>query len=660
MRRSFLTTGTVVLAAAALGLVTGVLPAPSGLLGAQTTQSLTATPGAAVPTRSGSVSSPVAPTHSGRTPQEFAPGVVLVAPAAGADAEDLRPATRALEARPAGRVPGTRARKFELPRGVTVEQAVRRYERDPDVAYAEPDHLVAPTTPLTPNDTSYPDLWGLHNTGQTGGVDDADIDAPEAWGTTIGSASTVVAVIDTGTQISHPDLRGNVWTNTDEIPGNRVDDDRNGYVDDVHGWDFINDDATVHDGADDSHGTHVAGTIAAAGSNGEGVTGVAWRAQVMPLKFLGPDGGFVSDAASAIDYAVRNGATISNNSWGGSGYSQTLRDAIGRAASAGHLFVAAAGNDGRDLESAPSYPAAYTNSNIVSVAATDHADRLATFSNYGSTSVDLAAPGVQILSTLPRDTYGRYSGTSMATPHVTGVAALLRSAEPGLGLAVLRQRLLESVDQLANLRSKVATGGRLNAARALQVVDAGPEVVIDASPSTLVSGSATSLYGDVTVDGSPRPGQEVELQQRPVGASSWSGVTQEVTDTEGRYSVTGVRPEESTDFRVLVVGADPAASQPLRVSVRARVSLVASEKSLALGRSRVLRGTVRPPHADSVRIVVRRNGVKIRTVTRPLVDSAYRWGYTPPRRGRYTFVTVWRADADHLGARSPQRSFRVR
>lgn len=638
-------------------LVLGLLAVPTGAF---------ATPTAAV---GGADVAPVATTVRSAP---AVPGVVLVAPVAGADRGDLGSVTQALGARPTGPVPGTRAYSFELPDAVPVGAAVRRYERHPDVAYAEPDYLVAPTSPLTPDDPSYPQLWGLNNTGQTGGVADADIDAPEAWAATVGSASTVVAVIDEGVQISHPDLRDNVWTNPGEIAGNAVDDDENGYVDDVHGWDFYSDDASVYDGIEDDHGTHVAGTIAATGGNGEGITGVAWRAQVMPLKFLGPDGGSVSDAAAALDYAVANGASISNNSWGGAEYSRTLRDAIARAGSAGHLFVAAAGNDGLDLATTPSYPAAYDLPNIISVAATDHADRLASFSNYGSTSVDLGAPGVGILSTLPNGGYGRYSGTSMAAPQVTGVAALLLSADPTLELAELRSRILTTVDPVPSLVGRVATGGRLNAAQALrvsEVVEATEviELQAEAPSGTVNHGEPADLTGRILVNGAAAPDRAVELQQRPVGGSSWSTVSRQLSDAAGELRFLGLQPTGHTDYRLVMVastpvssGAEPVSSEPVRISVRAAVTLTSSAQRLRLGSSRTLRGTVVPAHEGSVRLVVRRNGIKTGSVTRTLVDSAYEWTFTPPSRGRYSFVARWRADGDHLGGSSPRRSYRVR
>ncbi len=284
-----------------------------------------------------------------------------------------------------------------MPSDLPVEEAVETYEASPDVEYAEPDYILKPSQTTSANDSDYPKLYGLNNTGQTGGTADADVDAPEAWNATTGDTGTVVAVIDEGVDINHPDLKNNIWTNPSETAGNGIDDDKNGYVDDVNGWDFYNNDATVYDrdpvsGAGDEHGTHVAGTIAAEGNNNLGVVGVNWKANIMPLKFLGPNGGYTSDAVEALNYAVNKGVKISNNSWGGGGFSQALYDAINRADTAGHLFVAAAGNDGVNNDTTAHYPSSYTSANIISVAATDSKDALASFSNYGSSSVDLAAP----------------------------------------------------------------------------------------------------------------------------------------------------------------------------------------------------------------------------------------------------------------------------
>lgn len=415
------------------------------------------------------------PTYQEGAGRDTAPGEIIVKLEGPATEADLRDLNQENDASIEEDLPRSDVTVVDLPRELSVEEAVREYENSPDVAYAEPNYRLKPA--VAPNDPGYGELWGLDNSGQTGGAVDADVDGPEVWNSTTGSSATVVAVIDEGIDTNHPDLRDNMWRNPGEVPNNGVDDDRNGYVDDVNGYDFANDDKTVYDpdpmtGQGDEHGTHVAGTIAAEGDNGVGITGVNWDAQVAALKFLGPNGGYTSDAVEAINYAVAEGMDISNNSWGGGGRSQALEDAIEKADAAGHLFVAAAGNGGSDGEGddndlTPHYPSSYGSPNVVAVAATDDADRLAYFSNYGSGSVDLAAPGVGILSTLPDKRYARYSGTSMATPHVTGMAALIKSQEPGLGDGQIKARILRYVDRKASLNGKVATDGRLNGLRAI-------------------------------------------------------------------------------------------------------------------------------------------------------------------------------------------------
>ena len=329
----------------------------------------------------------------------------------------------------------------------------------PQVRYVEPNHVVR-TVEAVPNDPSLSQLWGLSNTGQTGGTADADIDAPEAWDLATGDSNVVVAVTDTGVDFSHPDLAAQRWVNTDD-PFGGGDQDGNGLVDDWSGWDFVNDDNDAFD--DNQHGTHVSGTVGAVGDNGVGVVGVNWNVKIMPLKFLNAAGsGSTADAIAATLYAADQGADIASNSWGGGPFDQALLDAIEYGAARGMLFVAAAGNDGRSNETTPTYPANYASEAIVSVAATDHADALAFFSNYGATTVDLGAPGVNILSTTPGNTYGSFSGTSMATPHVAGAAALLKARFPDASLYGLKNLLLRSVDPIASLSGRTTTGGRLN------------------------------------------------------------------------------------------------------------------------------------------------------------------------------------------------------
>ncbi len=354
-------------------------------------------------------------------------------------------------------------------------------------------------TATTPNDPRFVsgDLWGLHNTGQAGGTADADIDAPEAWDISTGSSAVVVAVIDTGTQIDHPDLKDNIWTNPGETPGDGIDNDGNGFVDDVNGWDFYSNDASVYDGPDDDHGTHCAGTIAGRGNNGTGVVGVSWNTKIMPLKFLGPGGGSTSDAIAAVNYATMMktrgvNIPITSNSWGGGAASAALKSAIEAGGSAGILFVAAAGNSGSNNDSKPAFPASYDSVCIVSVAATDRKDGIASFSNFGLTSVDLGAPGVSIVSTVPVSTYAPYNGTSMAAPHVSGVAALAISIDPTLTVSQLKEALLASVDKIPSLAGKTVTGGRLNARKTLEFVEPSLKL-LSVTPSGSVGAPVSSI-----------------------------------------------------------------------------------------------------------------------------------------------------------------------
>lgn len=375
------------------------------------------------------------------------------------------------------------------------------FQRVQGLAYAEPNFILHAAT--TPNDTRFGSMWGLNNSGQSiqgvTGVADADIDAPEAWAITTGSRNVVVGVIDTGVDYNHPDLLANIWTNPGEIAGNNVDDDSNGYVDDVHGYDFANNDADPFD--DNGHGTHAAGTIAASGNNGTGSTGVSWSSQIMALKFLDATGsGSLSAAVSALNYAtmMKNrgvNVVLTSNSWGGGGYSQALFNAIQSSANANMLFVAAAGNESNNNDTNLSYPASYNLPNVISVAATDNRDGLASFSNYGATQVDLGAPGVNTLSTIPGNGYAYYSGTSMATPHVSGVAALAWSLKPTATVAEVRNALLTGVDPVASLAGKTVTGGRLNAFRTLQILSSANPVNDNFGSSLTLVGNSVQAIG---------------------------------------------------------------------------------------------------------------------------------------------------------------------
>jgi subtilisin family serine protease len=366
--------------------------------------------------------------------------------------------------------------------GQTVEEAANLLSELPEVEYAEPDYLLH-ATETTPNDTLFGELWGHKNTGQSGGLVGADIDTTFAWDIQTGDPNIVIGFIDTGVDYNHPDLAANMWRNPGEDGGTPgVDDDNNGYVDDIFGINAIDESGDPLD--DEGHGTHVAGIAAAVGNNNTGVVGVAFNTRVMALKFLNSSGtGTTSDAIECIEYAISKGAHITNNSWGGSGFSFALRDAIQAAANANQLFIAAAGNSTQDVDQSfffRQYPAGFDNDNIISVGYSNRFEELGTFSNFGPTSVDLFAPGQAIRSTVPDSNYGVLSGTSMATPQVTGVAALLLSE---LGSSTpygnVRDRILDNVDVLPVYQNKCVTGGRLNAHYALD-----PAAAPSPSPTT--------------------------------------------------------------------------------------------------------------------------------------------------------------------------------
>lgn len=355
------------------------------------------------------------------------------------------------------------------------------------VDYAEPNNEIEldPVEPFSskdlvyrsgsgaPNDPKFGDQWALNNIGQDGGKQLADIGALLAWAKTHGSEKVVVAVLDSGVDYTHKDLVANMWTRPDAIP--QYADNELGSFDDVHGFDA---DANAGDPMDDNgHGTHCAGIIGAEGDNGEGIAGINWNVSIMPLKFLGRGGfGTTKNAIEAINYAIdrkQKGVNVRviNASWGSTQYSRALEDAIRAAGEQGILFVAAAGNSSTDNDKRAHYPSNYNLPNVISVAALDRNDAMASFSNYGVKTVHIAAPGREILSTWLGDDYREASGTSMAAPHVSGVAALILASEPNLSVVKLRERLLSTVDKLPSLEGKVATGGRLCAAQALGLAD---------------------------------------------------------------------------------------------------------------------------------------------------------------------------------------------
>lgn len=351
----------------------------------------------------------------------------------------------------------------KFPSTIDIGRARQQLLTSSSIEYAEPDYLYQAS--FVPNDPDFAKLWAMNNLGQEGGVPDADINAPEMWEHAKGSKDLVIGVIDTGIFYTHPDLADNIWINTREIPGNGIDDDNNGYVDDIHGINAIKKSGDPLD--DHGHGTHVSGTIGARGDNGIGVAGVNHIASIAGCKFLDRNGsGSSSDAITCLNYFAQladSGVPIvaTNNSWGGGPYSQALADAIKANEDRGILFVAAAGNDTRDNDSAEAYPANYPFSNVISVAAVSNKDEIASFSNYGQHSVHVAAPGVNILSTVLNNKYASYSGTSMAAPHVTGLIGLVKSIRPDLDFRQLKNLIIASGQKNASTQAKTLSGRRL-------------------------------------------------------------------------------------------------------------------------------------------------------------------------------------------------------
>ncbi len=391
---------------------------------------------------------------------------------------------------------------LELPAGLDAADALPMALDLPGVKYAEFDWVGEWTA--TPNDTDYSLMWGLHNTGQTvngvTGTAGADVSAELAWDVTIGSTNVIAAIVDSGVDYQHPDLVNNMWINSGEIAGNGIDDDGNGFVDDTVGWDFGSGDDDPMDFV--GHGTHVAGTVGAQGNNAEGGLGVNWNVSLMALK-IGTDlgGPTTSGAIQSINYAVNMGATVSNHSYTVVP-TQALQDAITFAGANNHIVVVASGNSSRNIDSAPTFPASYPNDNIISVAATDQFDDLASFSNFGISSVDIGAPGVNIWSTTPLarsafygPTYDFSDGTSMASPMVAGAVALLRSIAPDVPYLTIIDALYSGADPLGSLAGRVSTGARLNVANAINQLSPA-EIIVN--PGTVredagISGASLTI-----------------------------------------------------------------------------------------------------------------------------------------------------------------------
>ncbi len=410
---------------------------------------------------------------------------------------------------------------------------------DPAVAAIEANTILR--MDVIPNDPRFSELYGLHNTGQSNGSVGADIKAVQAWDVTTGSRDVVVAVIDTGINYLHPDIAPNYWNNPGEVGldengqdkrTNGIDDDGNGFIDDWRGWDFVNDDNDPMDDNSSYHGTHCAGTIGAAGNDGVGVVGVNWEVSLVGLKFLSAAGsGTLDGAVRAIEYANTLGVTMTSNSWGGGGYSQVMADAIAEAEAKGILFIAAAGNSGSNNDVNPHFPSSYEHDIVVSVAASDRNDNLASFSCYGATSVDLAAPGVDILSTSTRDTFKVLSGTSMATPHVAGAAALIKAAIPDITADKIKMRLMFGADIVAATQTRVLSGGRLNVANAVEQDTIAPNAVHIAAAEAVSRSSVSLVWTAAGDDGEEgvASSYEVRYANEPiVSEDAWQAATRAV------------------------------------------------------------------------------------------------------------------------------------
>ena len=465
---------------------------------------------------------------------------------------------------------GTFTEVVELPAGTSVEAALAAYGADPSVRFVEPDYVLTHEATSNDPDVTSGALWGMEGDASSP-ANPNGAGAAEAWtaGYT-GSSNVVVGVIDEGIQITHPDLAANIWVNPGEIAGNGIDDDSNGYVDDVNGWDFYNNDNSVFDGATnasiDAHGTHVSGTIGGVGGNGVGVAGVNWNVKIVSAKFLGPTGGSTSAAVAAINYLTnlkaRYGVNIVaiNNSWGGGGFDQAMLDAINAAGDQNILFVAAAGNAATNNDTTASYPSNYQCTKggtrgwdcVIAVAAIDSAGSLATFSQYGATTVDLGAPGVGIKSTVPNDAYASYSGTSMATPHVTGAAALCASMNPGISASAIRNAITSTAAPTASLAGKTVTGGRLDIGAMMQACVPAASGPVSGAPSALsatpVGSSSASLTWTDGASGENR--YDVERALSTSGVCGTYAVVASIAANSSAYTVLGLSGGTSYCFRV--------------------------------------------------------------------------------------------------------------
>jgi hypothetical protein len=490
-------------------------------------------------------------------------------------------------------------------------------------SYAEPDFLVHTT--VQPNDPFYlsGEQWPLRNIGQSGTID-ADIDADEGWDTRTEATNIIVAVIDSGIRFTHQDLEPNMWVNPGEISGDSIDNDGNGVIDDVHGYNAISESGDIDD--DLHHGTHVAGIIGASGNNGKGITGVAWKVRLMAVKFIGSSGfGYDSDAIEAIDYARRMGASVINASWGGGAYSQALADTIDRTREAGMIFVAAAGNDGVSSDYAPFYPASYPHNNIISVAASTTTDGMASFSNHGLRTVDIAAPGASVYSTYnSSDTaYATLSGTSMAAPHVVGAVALLKAQFPSATPAEIIDRLLATTDHLPSFAQQVRSGGRLNLARALtQTVILPLPVILQQPQGVMAEAGGVAIFTSSVSGGAP-----LSYQWQVNGVPLPGERTLTLT-------ISNAQPAQAGAYTLLASNLSGVAlSEEARLSVVKPVRITAQPVGAILVRDSTFLLTVTATGDEPIRYQWRKEGIDLANAT----NSTYTiYGVAPQDSGTYS------------------------
>lgn len=541
-----------------------------------------------------------APTQAAASEPAAVPGELLVGYRIGATTEQRANARSRATAQLQDRVvkaEGTRTEVelVRIPQGSDRSAAARRLRDDPAVAYAQPNwiltHAVTSTDPYYTTTTPSDQLWGMYGDG-TAPANSFGSQAGEAWAdNSTGSDTVYVGIIDEGIDYLHEDLAPNIGTNPGESGAgketNGADDDNNGYVDDVRGWDFANNNNTIYDGGTgDKHGTHVAGTIGALGGNGKGVAGVNWNVKMLSGKFLGANGGTTANAVKAVDYFTNlktrtpNPVNIvaTNNSWGGGGNDNALFDAIGRANTAGILFIAAAGNEGSDNDTTVRYPSGYNLPNIIAVASIAKDGTKSSFSNYGANSVDIGAPGSGIWSTLPGNTYGSYNGTSMATPHVTGAVALFKSKNPNAGVSEVKAALYGWSVPTASLAGKTATGSRLNVGgNSFTGVTSAPS-----SPKDLSASTAPAPSGKTTVtlnwaapfsDGGEPTGFAYQVVRTMGGAqTSFSPVGTTYTDTvsDGTYTyevvASNVKGKGAPSAPAVVIAGGTAVTNVVRVT----------------------------------------------------------------------------------------------